>query len=428
MLDIKHKEQLSAVRIESETLNSSPTLLAMDFLNDISNRFPEAISLAAGRPPNEFIDTTKISLYIDKYIQYRSERSGVGRDEIFAGLGQYGPTAGIIRDLVATFIQRNNEVEVNEKNVLITNGFQEALIIELMNFSRDKKAAVIAIDPTYVGLTGAAITCGLPLFVVPASDNVSEALAIGAKTAIEQGFTHLCAYLIPDFDNPTGKSLSEESRKDILHIAATYNITLFEDVTYRLFNYDSHQYSSLLKLDKTGCVIQLGSFSKIFMPGTRIGYIARNESGESGSNYKSIIKSFVSVCTSHITQAIVGGFLLDANTATTFNADRQAFCKNNRDIMLSTLEEYLEGVSGVSWSVPNGGFFLTVNVPFEFGEQETIELAKRSKVIVTPMQFFSPTGSFKQQIRLCFSANKPDLIRLGTERFAMYVKARSNES
>ena len=404
-------------------LIAGPVMQGMDFLNNIANLYPNAISLAAGRPPNEFIPSRQIDVFLRRYLAYRGGDNSIAGSYAWTAIGQYAATDGVIGDLVSRFFERVEGLTVEPSGIMVTNGFQEALLVELVALAR-RGGALISFDPTYVGLTGAAMVAGLPLFAVAADTDTIDALAQAVEEARARGYNDLAIYLIPDFSNPTGVSLSLDERKNLLQLAHEKGLMIFEDTAYRLFNYDSARLPSLLHLDENDCVVQLGSFSKSFMPGTRIGYSARRKKAADAAQLTAI-KSFVSVTTSPITQAILGGFLLGVlDEGDAFNRERLGFCRDNRDALLQSLAEELGDVPGIRWSKPAGGFFLVVDLPFGFGQAETRHLAEAHGVLVTPMSLFSPTGRCGRQVRLSFSAVSQENIREGVRRLATYIRQR----
>jgi len=419
---------ISIARIDPRDTLNGATLSSMNFLNEAAGRYPHAISLAAGRPPNRFIESHRAAHWLQEYVTLRAKSASGGEASVWTAVGQYADTDGTIRELVAGYVEAVEDVPAQQLQLRVTNGFQEALLIELAQL-RLLGGAVITFDPTYVGLTGAAMVAGVPLFAVASGGDPGTALDEAIMEAKSAGFAHIAAYLIPDYDNPTGRSMSLVERTSVLEIAARHSVTLLEDTAYRLFNFEGARLPSLLQLDREGRVLQLGSFSKVFMPGVRVGFSARRMLSTNHSDHGTAIKSFVSVTTSPLAQAIVGGFLIEMTPRLDeWNAQRVAFCRMNRDIMLETLSTHLGELPGVRWSRPSGGFFLVVQVPFEFDADSTVDMAENEGVIATPMTFFSPSGCFRNEVRLSFSTNEPAAIRTGVQRFATYVQRRLRAS
>jgi (S)-3,5-dihydroxyphenylglycine transaminase len=137
------------------------------------------------------------------------------------------------------------------------------------------------------------------------------------------------------------------------------------------------------------------------------------------------VKSFVSVLTSPITQAAVGGLLVENEFSLRPHcAEKVAECGRRRAHLLGRLEQAFAAnvVAPIRWNRPSGGFFVVVTLPFEFGRRELVECARDYGVIVCPMSFFALGGGFRNQVRLAFSNVSPDQIDAGVERFHGYVR------
>ncbi len=409
-------------RIEPQDVAFGPTIESMNFLNEAAGRFPDAISFAAGRPPDGFVAATQVGSWLQHYVEHRAIKSKTTLE--WLRLGQYSDTAGVIRDLIVKYVECDEDVTVKVDDCIITNGFQEALLVQLIQLAR-AGGAVLTLDPTYVGLSGAAMAAGIPVFAVPASEDPAKDLAQAARAARAAGHQVLAAYVIADFSNPSGEVMSVDQRRALLAMAEKHDVLLLEDAAYRIFSYDAPRLPSLLSLDTSDRVVYLGSFAKIFLPGVRVGFSVRR--AVSGRLRPLVVdpiavKSFTTVATSPIAQGIVGGFLLEANfKVSEWNTTRIAYCRANRDIMLTALAEAFAGVEGVTWSRPRGGFFVVISLSREFTAENLIEVARDFGVIVTPMSFFSPSGGLSDKIRLSFSNVTPDQIRAGVKRLADYL-------
>lgn len=174
------------------------------------------------------------------------------------------------------------------------------------------------------------------------------------------------------------------------------------------------------------------------MPGLRIGYVVAdllrdqtNGKTELLANKLGRIKSFVSLTTSPVLQAMVGGLLIKAGfSLSSSNEKRSAFYRERRDTMLDALEkafrrEAREGA--ISWSRPEGGFFVRMRVPQNFLMKDALECARLFRVIACPMDLFSLSGSHQKEIRLAYSNSGHAEIRAGIRRLAEYLKKRMNE-
>ena len=239
--------------------------------------------------------------------------------------------------------------------------------------------------------------------------------------------------MIPDFDNPTATVIPAREREAVLAVAAEFQIIVLEDNPYGMFCFEGDRQPSMASLDRYGVVVHLGTYSKTLCPAVRVGYAALPETlfgDESASRALaadlSERKSYLTVNTSQLNQALVGGILL-AEGCTLARLIRPSldFYRRNREVLLESLAAaFGGGRQEVTWNRPLGGFFLSLQLPFGFGETEMLECAAEHDVVVMPMSFFALDGSCQDRVRLAFSNVTPEAITTGVERFARYVRRR----
>jgi (S)-3,5-dihydroxyphenylglycine transaminase len=178
----------------------------------------------------------------------------------------------------------------------------------------------------------------------------------------------------------------------------------------------------------------MGSFSKTLYPGLRVGYLVADQDVVSAGGRTSLaaelskVKSLTTVTSSPVVQAVVGAALLEnGGSLRRLVEEKLPFYRGNRDRMLAALERELNGNiggSGVRWNRPEGGFFLTLDLPFDFDEECLQSCARDHGVIVCPMSFFSLAGGRDREVRLSFSYVTPEQIDEGIRRFAAFVRSR----
>jgi (S)-3,5-dihydroxyphenylglycine transaminase len=421
------------------------SLDVMNFLNEVVLRYPEAVSFAPGRPAEQFFDVEESLGNVGRYADRRAAEEGRSRSAVLAQLGQYGPTTGLIRDLVAEHLRRDEGVDVPAEAILVTCGCQEAMLILTMGLFDPARDALLVSDPTYIGITGLAQILEVP--VVPVATG-EEGLDPGAvASAIEEvrrsGRNPRALYDIPDFNNPLGTSLPVASRRRLLRLCREEGVLIFEDNPYGMFSYDHEPLPTLLALDAEeaaesgSVVVYLGSFSKTLFPGLRLGYLVadqrvRSPDGTAGGTLAaalSPIKSLTTVNTTPLAQAVAGGILQrHGGSLRALVEPKLPFYRANRDAMLGGLEKAFRargiGADQVRWNRPAGGFFLTVDLPFEFDERCLEECAGGYGVIVCPMPFFALQPGRERQIRLSFSYVTEEQIAEGVERLARFVADR----
>lgn len=405
----------------------------MNFLNEMAERFPDAISFAAGRPAEAFFQMDEWLQHVPRFAAHFARQEGIMPARSMDRLAQYGRTNGVLNALVAQQVARDEGIMCTPGQVLMATGCQEAIDLCVTTLCRHRDDVVLVRSPTYIGVTGVADLNGIE---IAAFSSEGEAGTVAALTqTVEQlearGKRARVLYLIPTFDNPTGEVLSRQLRLDLIDFCASRDIVILEDNPYGMFRYDGEGLPSMFALDRHGCVIYLGTYSKTLCPSLRVGFAilparlaARAEGGSGLLDRLSQAKSFITVNTSQITQAIVGAVLLEKGCSLREHVGPAVdFYRSNRDAMTAALERHLADLGdGIRWNVPEGGFFLTVTLPFEFREREAQQCASDYGVLVMPLSFFALDDQQDRRVRLAFSNGNPDLICEGVRRFSHFVR------
>jgi (S)-3,5-dihydroxyphenylglycine transaminase len=413
-----------------------PNLDVMNFLNEVTLWYPSAISFAPGRPIEQFFDVQASLAYISAYAQHEVQHTGQSSTTMLNRLGQYQKTNGIINDLLCQFLANDEHIQTTPDAVMLTDGCQEGMTILLAGLFERDRDVLLVIDPTYTGIIGIASVLGVTLYPVPgdwSGINVDQ-LERAIEDIREQGKNPRALYVTPDFNNPLGTSMSIDDRQRLLALAAEHQMLIFEDNAYGMFAYDGAPLPTLKSLDREGVVIYLGTFSKILFPALRLGFLVADQvvesSGQEGTHYLagelSKVKSFTTVSTSGLLQAIAGGVLLETGCSLRKRVqEKTAFYRANRDMMLACLEETFGQdpilAERVIWNHPQGGFFLSVSLPFAFTKERMQACAEEYGVICCPMSFFSLLGGCQQQVRLSFSYVTGDAIKKGVFQFWQFV-------
>lgn len=413
---------------------TDPALNSMNFLNEVAERYPQAISLAAGRPHEDFFELETVHRAIRVFTRYLTDDCQMSEEKVRRTIFQYGPTAGIIQGLVSEHLAIDEKMQVDPHAIVITSGCQEAILLTLRALCRDPGDVLLAINPTYVGLTGAARLLDIDVVAV-ATDatgvDFADFKAVVARLRA-QGRKPKACYVMPDFANPSGTSMSLETREGLLALAFDEELLLLEDNPYGYFHGDETRLPTLKALDKTRQVVYLGSFSKTIFPGARVGFLVADQllepAGTAGclANQVAKIKSMVTVNTSPIVQAIIGGQLIEHRLSlSTATRDLRGIYERNRVAVLAALEEKLGAHDlPVSWNIPAGGFFLVLTVPFSADEAALAQCAQEFGVIWTPMTHFYLGEGGANQLRLSISALSPEQIEDGVERLSRFIRMR----
>jgi (S)-3,5-dihydroxyphenylglycine transaminase len=320
--------------------------------------------------------------------------------------------------------------------IVVTVGFQEALYLTLRSLRRDDRDAVLAVAPSYVGLHGAAQLVDLPVLEVAGSDQGVDLadLAAVVRRAKASGLRPRACYLVPDHANPSGASLSPETRLALLDLAEDHDFLILEDNPYGFFG-GSPEPRTMKYLDRTRRVVYLGSFAKTGIPGARIGYAVADQrvaTPDGGAvlfaDQLAKVKSMLTVNTSPIAQAVIGGKLLEhGGSLRAANAREILTYQDNLRRLLAGLAERFPagGRPEVSWNTPEGGFFLVLDVPF-LATDELLEVsARKHRVLWTPLHHFYADARPRRQIRLSFSHFGPGEIEEGLDRLAGFIREQS---
>lgn len=416
--------------LASSSLNPAlADLDAMNFLNEITTRFPGAISFAPGRPFEPLFHAESSLLAIRSFATNRSS-SPVG--DTLDRVAQYGRTKGIICDLVAEMLRRDEHINVSDDAIVITVGNQEATFVALSTlFGSHRDDVLLVVNPSYVGVSGAARILGIDTWPVPYGKDGLELESVERLCLVASagGRRVRALYVIPDFSNPQGTTMPVAEREALLQLAIEKDFLILEDNAYGMFAFDAARLPTLKALDRTQQVIYVGSFSKLIYPGVRVGFAVADQRVDRGTllaDEMAKVKSMTTVNTSPIAQAIVGGLLIDHGCSlVAATATKLEHYRRNRDQLVGSLREvFSSNEDGVAWNEPRGGFFLTLDVPFSADDAVLFESASEHGVLWVPMRYFFLGDGGERQMRLSFSGVAADVIKTGVQRLAGLVRRK----
>jgi 2-aminoadipate transaminase len=332
---------------------------------------------------------------------------------------QYGTTEGHIplRQQIAEWMNRRYNTNLDESNILIVSGSQQALLITSYVFLNSNDP-VITSNPTYLGGIGAFKAFRANIITVPLDndgmliDTLEETLVRMDNKKVHVKFI----YLIPTFQNPTGVTLAEKRRKRVIDLAEAYDTMIVSDNPYSELRYKGDPLTPLVTLDDGTHVIYYGTFSKILVPGLRIAWIA----GSPEFLKKCIIsKQSIDLCTNPFNQYIVTEFmkrgLLDPHI--------KKICeiyKEKMEIMLNAMEEFFP--KEVEWTKPEGGLFTWVTCPEHINTRELFESAVIEKVAYVIGGAFFPNGGGENTMRVNFSHPTNEKISEGVRRLSNVIE------
>jgi (S)-3,5-dihydroxyphenylglycine transaminase len=417
---------------------SDPALDTMNFLNEITFRYPLAVSFAPGRPWDGFFDTEQVITYIRGYLDHLAAQ-GKSPGEVRGAVFQYGPTAGQIRELIARSLRDDEDIDVPAESIVVTVGCQEAMFLVLRALITGPEDVFLVSSPCYVGITGAAKVLDVDVTEVEEREDGFHCADLDAaiRAELARGRRPRAFYVVPDHSNPTGNTMPVESRLQLLELAARHDIVIVEDNPYRLVSPPPHL-PTLKSLDRQRRVIHLGSYSKTVFPGARVGFAVADQpvvdaAGNIGLLAAELakIKSMVTVNTPAVSQAVIAGMLLACQGRV--SQHNQAAAAYYAHAMQATLEQLdrcfpaeRRAALGLRWNKPDGGFFLTLRVPFPAGNAALIRSAENFGVIWTPMSYFHPHGGGDRSIRLSVSYLSQEEIVEGTARLAAFIEAEAS--
>jgi 2-aminoadipate transaminase len=376
---------------------------------------PGIISFAGGLPAPEVFPVAEVADAAQRVLT----------DHAASAL-QYGATEGYLplRELLVRHMARYG-IEVTPANVLITSGAQQALDLvgKLFVNAGDH---LLTEEPTYVGALQAFTAYQAQYLTVPIdaeglrTDLLEEALRAGPKFM----------YVLPNFQNPGGVTLSLERRWRLVELASRYGVPIVEDDPYGQLRYEGSHLPPLVKIDAEhhgsacpghpyhGGVIYLGSLSKTLTPGLRIGWMVAPEEVVAKLVQ---MKQGMDLHTSTFNQMVVyevarGGFL-DRHVRHV----REVYGAR-RNAMLASLERHFP--PGVRWTRPQGGLFLWVTLPEHLDSVDLLQDALKEKVAFVPGISFHPNGGGRNTMRLNFSYSRPEVIEEGIRRLGGVIARR----
>ncbi|MFD8594346.1 PLP-dependent aminotransferase family protein [Kitasatospora sp. NPDC059646] len=434
---------MSAVTLPLGDLHASladPLLDAMTFLNEVTERYPDALSFAPGRPHEGFFEPEDVHTYLDAYLAHLAER-GLGSGAVRTALFQYGPTKGIIADLVARTLANDEGLHADPASLVLTVGAQEGMLLVLRALCATPEDVLLVSSPCYVGVTGAARLLDLTTVPVPEGPGGGPdpaAVREAARAVRAAGRRPRALYVVPDFANPSGASMPVGARAGLLDAAAEEGLLVIEDNPYGFFTREPGEPGArptLKALDRRRRVVYLGSFAKTCFPGARLGYVVADQQVLAPDGRRTLLadelaklKSMTTVNTPALSQAVIGGMLLRHGCRLReANGPARAHYAANLAALLRELERHFPPAErarlGVSWNEPEGGFFAVLQVPFTADEAAMERCAREHGVLWTPMAPFYPAGGGERRLRLSISALSGRQIEAGVARLAEFVRA-----
>ena len=363
----------------------------------------EVISFAGGLPAPELFPIEEMKKVAVKVLE------DMGEEAL-----QYSTTEGYnpLRKQIASRMKKFG-IETSAEEILITSGSQQGLDFSGKIFLNPDDVVIVE-SPSYLGAINAFKAYECKFVEVPTDENgmIMEEL----DRILNETENVKFIYVIPDFQNPTGKTWPVERRKEFIKLANKYDVPVVEDNPYGELRFEGEIPPSIKSFDTEGRVIFLGTFSKTFTPGLRMGWVnARDEL----LNKYIMVKQGADLQTNSMTQRELSVFLdmydLDAHIEKIKDVYR-----SRRDTMMSAMKEYFPEV--VQYTYPKGGLFTWVVFPEHINARELMAEAIKRNVACVPGGSFFPNGGHENTIRVNYSNMPEDKIVEGIKRLSEVIK------
>jgi DNA-binding transcriptional MocR family regulator len=329
---------------------------------------------------------------------------------------QYACTEGYspLREKIAARMKAKFGACLDGEQILVTSGSQQGLDFTGRLFL-DEGSVVLCESPTYLAALNA-FRAYMPRFVEIPTDS-QGVQPDGLEKLLSETEGVRLIYVIPDFQNPTGNSWSMERRKAFMDVIGRFNLPVLEDNPYGELRYEGERLPSLMSMDTKGQVIFTGTFSKILVPGFRLGWVAADR--DIIRKY-ALLKQGADLHTAMTTQMCINDILEQFDLEGHISKLRQVY-RSRRDTMLDAISRYLPG--SVQASHPQGGLFLWLTLPDGINSRKLLEKSLRNNVAFVPGGSFFPNGGHENTMRLNYSYCSEELIVEGIRRLGEVVHA-----
>ncbi len=366
---------------------------------------PEVVSLAGGMPYLSALPMDTVAAAVAQMLATQ------GLTALQYGSGQGDPT---LREQILEVMALEG-ISAHADDIVVTTGSQQALDLVTRIFI-DPGDVVLAEAPSYVGALGVFAAYQAQVAHVASDDDglIPQALEERILALLAAGKRIKFLYTVPNFHNPAGTTLSLQRRPQIVEICQRHGILVLEDNPYGLLGFDRGPYAAMRTLSEEG-VVYLGSFSKTFAPGLRVGWaLAPHAIRE-----KLVLASESAIlCPSAYAQMTVSTYLATCD----WKAQIKVYCelyRERRDAMIESLSALLPEAS---WTHPDGGFYVWLTLPEGINSKAMLPRAVTERVAYVPGTAFFADGTGHQHVRLSYCYPDPDRIREGVRRFAGVVQ------
>jgi len=365
---------------------------------------PEVISFAGGLPAPELFPIEEIK-NVNRIVLEENGNKAL----------QYSTTEGYaeLRKWIADRSNKNMGSSFDYENILITHGSQQALDLTGKVFLNEGDV-VLCESPTYLAAISAFKAYGCRFEEVPTDDD--GMLPNELERILKTTENVKLIYVIPDFQNPTGRTWSLERRKMLAEAAMRHNVMIIEDNPYGELRFEGEALPSIKSFDRMGCVICLGTFSKIFCPGYRIGWVAGDK--KVISKYV-LVKQGVDLQCNTIAQMEIAKYLEMYSIDDHIDKIKQAY-KKRRDTVVKAMEE--EFPEEVKFTRPEGGLFAWIELPQHVDSRDVLAKCLEKNVAFVPGGSFFPNLNRYNTLRINFSNMPEERIMKGIKTLAEVLR------
>ncbi len=360
---------------------------------------PGMISFAGGNPSNRALEPDIVR-----------ELAVEAIDRMGTSILQYGGTEGLpgLREQTAKYLAETAGVRCTAENILPVQGSSQAFDL-LLKALINPGDVILVESPTFLGAIQAMRIYGAKLVDMPMDDG---GVIIEEVEALVKRYKPKMMYIIPTFQNPTGRTLTLERRKALVEMAARYGFVIAEDDPYRDLRYTGEALPSISSFDEEDWVVYMSSFSKYISPGLRVGAAAVPDAR---LLRKMVIgKQSADVHSPLLTQAIVQLYLERG----LLPGHLERICGEYREQMNAMLEGMKRLPAGTKYTIPEGGLFVWAELPEGLDALELLNKAIEKNVAFVPGTHFYPDGGHMNTFRLNFSMQEVDKIHEGMARLA----------
>lgn len=388
-------EMQRASNISTVTEQQSPDHSIRDMMR--LARKPGVISFSAGSPPMEFYPVNSLRDAINTVL----DRDGAAalNYEIPEG---FAPLREAVRDYVSAL-----GIQCSPNNVLITGGTQQALDLVIQALLSEGDTLVTE-NPTYIGMIDIARTRRVQLHGIPTDD---EGIRLDRLENYVIDNAPKLIYVMPSFQNPSGHVMPLHRRRQLLNLADNYNIPVLEDGVYHEFRFEGEAIPPLKALDETGIVIHASAFTKMLLPGIRIGYIITD-----GQRYQRLVrvKQAADISTSGLNQRTIH-LMLQRGTLTGQLERNNMELRRRRDAALASAARHFP--PGTRWNMPQGGLCIWAELPRNGPTAAELYISAIQQGVAYAIgNVFYTNGGGSYRMRLNYGTHAPEIVEEGFRR------------